>query len=114
MLREQDLDITIRNPISAREAEKLLNHLQNWDGKVSSQWKARANANQEALERGDPFGYAEVYKGLSRLEAEGTLRNTDRAHLNQSLELLVEEIAHALGETPEQARMQIARAGEAH
>jgi RNA polymerase-interacting CarD/CdnL/TRCF family regulator len=51
---------------------------------------------------------------LSRLEAEGTLRNTDRAHLNQSLELLVEEIAHALGETPEQARMQIARAGEAH
>jgi len=114
MLREQDLDTMIRNPISAGEAERLLDHLQQWDGKVSSQWKARANAHQEALERGDPFGYAEVYMGLSRLEAEGSLRNTDRAHLNQSLEFLVEEIAHALGETPEQARNQIARAGEAH
>jgi RNA polymerase-interacting CarD/CdnL/TRCF family regulator len=110
MLRQQDLAKTVRNPIDAAEAKKLLEHLKKWNGKVSSQWKARANANQEAMERGDPFGYAEVYKGLSRLEAEGTLRASDRAHLNQSLDFLAEELANALGKTPEQARRQIAKA----
>ena len=110
MMREQDLANVVRNPISASEAVKLLDHLEKWDGDVSSQWKVRANANQVAMERGDPFAYAEVYKGLSRLEAEGTLRASDRAHLNQALEFLVEELANALGKTPEQTRIQIAAA----
>ena len=109
MLRQKDLDKTVRNPIDANEAKKLLDHLQNWKGKVSGQWKARANANQEAMDRGDPYGYAEVYKGLSILEAEGTLRASDRAHLNQSLEFLAEELANALGKTRDQARRQIAK-----
>ena len=109
MLRQKDLDKTIRNPIDAGEAEKLLDHLENWEGKVSGQWKARANANQEAMDRGDPYDYAEVYKGLSILEAEGSLRASDRAHLNQSLEFLAEELANALGKTRDQARRQIAK-----
>ena len=62
------------------------------------------------MQRGDPFGYVEVYKGLSRLEDEGALRATDREHLNQSLEFLVEELAYALGGTREQARKMIAEA----
>ena len=110
MMRKQDLANTVRNPITASEARQLLDHLENWDGTVSSQWKVRANANQEAMDRGEPFDYAEVYKGLSRLEAEGTLRASDRAHLNQALDFLVEELANALGKTPEQARNQIASA----
>jgi RNA polymerase-interacting CarD/CdnL/TRCF family regulator len=110
MMRKQDMAKTVRNPINASEARQLLDHLEKWDGNVSSQWKVRANANQIAMERGDPFDYADVYKGLSRLEAEGTLRASDRAHLNQALNFLVEELANALGETPEQARNQIAKA----
>ena len=110
MMRQQDLANTVRNPINASEAKQLLVHLEKWDGSVSSQWKVRANANQVAMERGEPFDYANVYKGLSRLEAEGTLRASDRAHLNQALEFLVEELANALGKTHEQARSQIARA----
>ncbi len=109
MLRQKDLDKTIRNPIDANEAKKLLDHLENWNGKVSGQWKARANANQEAMDRGDPYDYAEVYKGLSILEAEGSLRASDRAHLNQSLEFLAEELANALGKTRDQARREIAK-----
>lgn len=108
MMRTQDLANTVRNPITASEAEQLLEHLEKWDGSVSSKWKVRASANQQAMERGDPFDYAEVYKGLSRLEAEGTLRASDRAHLNQALDFLAEELANALGKTPEQARLQIA------
>jgi RNA polymerase-interacting CarD/CdnL/TRCF family regulator len=110
MMREQDLADIVRTPLSASEAIQLLDHLEKWDGDVSSRWKVRANVNQETMERGDPFGYADVYKGLSRLEAEGTLRASDRAHLNQALEFLVEELANALGKTPEQTRVQIAMA----
>jgi len=109
-MRKQDLAKTVRKPINATEAKQLLDHLKKWNGKVSSQWKARANANQVVMERGDPYGYADVYKGLSNLEAEGTLRSTDREHLNRSLKFLVEELANALGKTPEQARNQIASA----
>ena len=110
MMRKQDLATTVRKPINASEAKQLLDHLKKWNGKVSTQWKARANANQVVMERGDPFGYADVYKGLCKLEAEGSLRSTDREHLNRSLNFLVEELANALGKTPEQARSQIARA----
>ena len=110
MLRQQDLAKTVRKPINANEAKRLLDHLDKWNGNVRREWKARANANQVAMDRGDPYSYAEVYKGLSRLEAEGTLRSTDREHLNQSLDFLVEELANALGNTPEQARSQIASA----
>ena len=109
MLRQQDLAKTVRKPINASEAKQLLDHLESWDGKVSTEWKARANANQVAMERGDPFSYAEVYKGLCKLEEEGTLRSTDREHLNRSLDFLVEELAIALGKTPEQARNRIAK-----
>jgi len=110
MMREKDLEKTVRNPIDASEAKRLLDHIGQWQGKVSNQWKARANANQETMDRGDPYGYAEVYKGLSTLEAEGTLRASDRTHLNQSLEFLAEELANALGKTREQIRSQIAKA----
>jgi RNA polymerase-interacting CarD/CdnL/TRCF family regulator len=108
MLRKQDLAKTVRKPINASEARQLLDHLEKWNGKVTNEWKSRANANQVAMERGDPFSYAEVYKGLCKLEAEGTLRSTDREHMNRSLDFLVEELAIALGKTPEQARNQIA------
>lgn len=109
MLRKQDLDETVRNPINAKEAKRLLEHLETWKGRMSKQWKARANANQAALDRGDPYGYAEVYKGLTRLEEEGTLRASDRVHLNHSFEFLVEEVANALKKTPEQARSLISK-----
>ena len=87
-MRETDLDHTVRVPIDAAEASKLLEHIEKWKGKVSKQWKARANAHQQVMEKGDPYGYAEVFKGLSKLDQEGTLRALDRAHLKQSTQLL--------------------------
>ena len=89
---------------------ELLEHLAKWKGRASSQWKSRANANQAGIEKGDPFEYAQIYKSLVRLEAEGALRAADRAHLHQSLEFLVEEVAHALDTSREEARDLIAEA----
>ena len=107
LLRETDLDDTVRPPINAAEASKLLEHIDKWKGKVSKQWKARANAHQQAIEKGDPYGYAKVFKGLSKLEQEGNLRSQDRAHLKLSTQLLVEELANALGKSQEEALDQI-------
>lgn len=85
----------------------MLKHIEKWKGKVSKQWKARANAHQQAIEKGDPYGYAEVFKGLSKLEQEGSLRSLDRAHLKQSTQLLSEELANALGKSQQEALDQI-------
>ncbi len=62
------------------------------------------------MQRNDPFEYAEVCKGLSQLESEGTLRHTDRTHLNRSIEFLADELAYALDKTPDYARMLIVKA----
>ncbi len=98
----------MRSLISSKEAKRLLDELKTYDGKVSKQWKARANAHQAAIDRGDPFEYAKVFKGLTRLEAKDGLRAQDKAHLAQSLELLTEELSCSLRKSPEQTRKILA------
>lgn len=99
---------TVRSLISNKEAKQLLKEIKSYDGKVSKQWKARANAHQAAIDRGDPFEYAKVYKGLVKLEEKDGLRAQDKAHLAQSLDLLAEELACSLRKSPEQARKLLA------
>lgn len=97
----------MRSLISNKDAKRLLEEIKTWNGKVSKQWKARANAHQAAIDRGDPFEYAKVFKGLSKLEEEDGLRAQDKAHLAQSLDLLTEELACSLRKSPEQARKML-------
>ncbi|HSM68774.1 MAG TPA: hypothetical protein VK830_03595, partial [Xanthomonadales bacterium] len=109
-LLEEDVPNTIRDLLTKKEAEKLLDHLKQWGGSASSQWKARADKHQAAIDGGDPFEYAKVVKELSKMEAEGTLRPRDKAHLNQALDSLVEEVSRTLRKSPDQARKLIAGA----
>lgn len=97
LMRKSDLAETVRTIISAREARKLLKHLETCEGQMSSQWKARANQNEAGIESGDPYEFARVYKGLAQMQAEGeSLRAADRKHLQISFEFLAEELAAAL------------------
>jgi len=109
MLRKKDLAKAVRNPIGPKQAKDLLQHLESCNIAMSKQWKVRANANQAAMDRGDPLGYVEIYKGLRQLEEQGTLRASDRAHLNRSLDFLTEELANALGKTLDQTRKLVIR-----
>lgn len=102
-LRQEDLGEMLRPPMSAREAKRLLEHLATCEGRMNPQWKTRTRANQARLAKGDAFGYAEVLKGLLKLEANGSLVAADRDHLGQATELLAEEISHALGKTTQEA-----------
>jgi len=110
MLRENNLDSTIRAPIGASLAEKILDHMSAWKAKVSSPWKARANTHQAILDEGDPITCAEVYKNLRVLEQDGGLSTTDRKHLKRSTEYLSEELANALDQTQCEALDQMKRA----
>ena len=102
-----DVSDNFRKLISAEEAKKVLDSISRWSGKPKAQWKARADAHQGALESGDPFECGKVFKGLNELESQGNLRQQDRMHLKQSLELLTEELASALGTRPSRARKLI-------
>ncbi len=114
LVRANEMPGNLRSPISASEARKIISHLKSWEGKLSDQWKVRATANQAAIEKGDPFGYAEVCKGLSIMKEEGTLSATDRQHLSRSMEFLTEELAHALGKTEDKTRLVIEEATATH
>lgn len=100
----------VRRPVDKDQARQVLKHIKRWDGKTSKQWKARANAHQEAMEQGDPFVYAEVFKGLCRLEESGSLRQNDRVHLNQAMDFLADELSFALDKKPDQVRELILEA----
>jgi len=102
---EQIGAVAAENGLSAK---RLLEELKDYDGKVSKQWKARANRHQAAIDRGDPFETARVYKSLSKLESQDGLRAQDKAHLAQSLQLLTEELSCCLRKSPEQTRKLLA------
>ena len=110
MLREQDLDDIIRRPIARPEARKVLQHISAYDGKVSNQWKTRANAHQAKLDDGDPFALAEVYKSLSLRRDEDALSAADRKHLSRSEQYLSEELAVALDRSQAQALKRMDKA----
>ena len=107
---EENLSEAVRRVISPEEANNLLKQLSSWDGASTRQWKARANAHQNALDSGDPFEYAKVLKGLAQIGSEGPLHTSDRKHFNRSLYLLTEELACALKKTPRQVSKLIAQA----
>lgn len=110
MVRESDLDETIRKPIAPQKARKVLAYIGDWDEAVSEQWKSRANSHQAKLDDGDPFALAEVYKALSLRQEEDKLSAADRRHLSQSEQCLAEELALALGHSKARARRRMERA----
>ncbi|MDJ0653293.1 MAG: CarD family transcriptional regulator [Xanthomonadales bacterium] len=99
IMRSDDLNEQARKIISKAESKRVLNHLKSGDATMSTRWQSRIKANESAIESGDPFQLATVYKGLTQLEESGeTLRAADRKHLKTSLEGLIEELAAALGQ----------------
>jgi len=96
MVRESELADVIRKPIEKSEAQKVLAHIDEWNGSTSEEWKTRANAQQRKLDNGDPFALAEVYKAMVVRKEAGTLSGADRRQLNQSEQRLSEELAAAL------------------
>ena len=110
MVRENNLANTVRAPIGSSRAEELLEHMKAWQGKVSNQWKTRANTHQAMMDEGTPRAYAEVYKNLRVREQGDALSTADRKHLHRCTALLSEELANALDKSRNEALEQMAQA----
>lgn len=111
-LLRDDLPDAVRLVISANKARQLLKEIRQWSGTPSKQWKARANAHQAAIESGNPFEYAKVFKELHQLGMEETLRSGDRSNFKHTEELLVEELANSLGKTQNKAQELLRQAAD--
>jgi RNA polymerase-interacting CarD/CdnL/TRCF family regulator len=107
---EKDLTELVRNLVTAEEAKVLLKQVSEWKARPESSWKTRSNANQAALDSGDPLEYGKVAKNLAQLESEGSLRPCDKNHFNRSLDLLTEELSCALDKSQRQTRKLIDQA----
>lgn len=104
-----DLPAKVRSPIDESQAQKVLTHLEEWDGNLAKEWKTRNRRNQERLESGDPMELSHIVKGLTVLqEKKGRLNSSDQRQLDRSLALLAEELAVALGTTPEAMNERLA------
>ena len=110
MVRENSLAGTVRAPIGPSRAKALMDHMQAWQGKVSKQWKTRANTHQAMMDEGAPRAYAEVYKNLRVREQGEALSAADRKHLQRCTEFLSEELANALDMPPSEVVEQMAKA----
>jgi len=110
MVLEDDLRLIVRGLITNQEARELLVRITDWKGKPESQWKARAEANQAAIDSGDPFEYVKVLKELAQLESKGELGLCDREHLRRSLCLLTEEISSSLKKSPQRVHKLLTQA----
>lgn len=96
MVRESELAGVIRKPIEKSEAKKVLEHIGEWNGSTSEEWKARAKVQQRKLDNGNPISLAEVYKAMIVRKEAGTLNGADRNQLSKSEQRLAEELATAL------------------
>lgn len=105
-LPAKKLDDTVRQPLSESKARELLDTMSDMQESLSNSWKVRSKKNQERLSSGDPLQLYQVYRGLLELRSKkGSLNNSDRRQLTQSLELLAEELAVALDQTPDQVKV---------
>lgn len=96
MVPERDLAGTIRKPIGANEANKVMEHIGEWHEEPSDQWKIRASDQQKKLDEGDAFSLAEVYKTLTLRKKAESMSAADRKQLTQSKQCLSEVLAVAL------------------
>lgn len=101
MLPQGELDKQLRSPLEKPQAEKVLEHLQDYEPPGSDNWKTRKRRNQDRLTSGDPFQLAEMLKGLHSLAEKRRLASSDQLHLHKVTELLSQELAYALSREPE-------------
>ena len=103
MLPGTVLQKTVRLPLGAEAAGAVLDSVSSLVPEFHDSWKVRQRHNQELLESGDPNKLAGVFRSLTALQLKnGPLNSSDRRQFQHCQDLLVEELAFALKQDPEQ------------
>ena len=96
-------EVGIRNVISKREVQQVLSVLREPEPNPNGNWSRRFKANYEKLRSGDIFQVAEVVRNLATREKGRGLSAGEKRMLTKAKQILLSELAVAIGKDEEQA-----------
>ena len=101
-------DVGLREVTPEKEVPKVFKVLKKDEPATNTtNWSRRFKANYEKLKSGDIFQVAEVVRNLSLREAEKGLSAGEKRMLTKSKQILVSELAAAIGKDDEQTEALI-------
>jgi CarD family transcriptional regulator len=96
----------IRPLLEKTEIAKLLDQLKK-PSKAANTWRQRTVDNLRLFASGSAFDLAEIVESLTELNDERSLSLNDRKRLDRARRLLVCEISEVMGETEQEAELQV-------
>lgn len=99
----------IRNVVSKKEVEKVLDILRQPEGKQAGNWSRRFKANYEKLRSGDIYQVAEVVRNLATRDKEKGLSAGEKRMLSKAKQILLSELAVAIHKDEEKAEELVNR-----
>ena len=94
-------EVGLRDVVSKKQVDEVFELLAARDGTMPTNWSRRFKANYEKLKSGDIFQVAEVVRNLALREAEKGLSAGEKRMLTKSKQILVSELAAAIGKDDE-------------
>jgi CarD family transcriptional regulator len=108
-------EVGIRNVVSKKEVERVLNVLREEEPNKNGNWSRRFKANYEKLRSGDIYQVAEVVRNLATRESDKGLSAGERRMLSKAKQILLSELAVAIKKDEEKAEELIQKVlTEAH
>lgn len=100
-------EIGLRSVIRKEDVPKVINVLSGDSTYMSTNWNRRYRANLEKIKSGDIFEVAEVVRNLARREKEKGLSSGEKRMLENARQILISELALAIGTEEEKARVLV-------
>lgn len=91
-------EVGIRDVVSAEQVEEVLAVLRDPRPEAKGNWSRRFKENYARLRSGDVFQVAEVVRNLARRDPATGLSAGERRMLTQAKQILLSELAVAIGE----------------
>lgn len=99
--------IGMRNIITKKEANKVLDVLGEELSPMPSNWNHRYKKNRDKLRSGDIFEVAEVVRNLTLRDMEKGLSSGEKRMLNQARDILASELMYAVEVEVDEAQRMI-------
>ena len=102
-------DVGIRDIVTTRQVDEVLEVLRTPEGDAPANWSRRFKANMEKLRSGDIFQVAEVVRNLATRQADGGVSAGERRMLARAKQILLSELAIAMRKDEEKADAAITK-----
>jgi CarD family transcriptional regulator len=96
-------EVGIRDVVTAEQVEQVLEVLRDPNLDTKGNWSRRFKANYEKLRSGDVFQVAEVVRNLATRDESNALSAGERRMLSKAKEILLSELAVAIGKDEQAA-----------